>query len=107
MRKLVGLTLIILGIYSLSQNIIFATKIIDHTSYVAAIASIFTIMIASISLLFFTKQAGSFGLTLLATGAVMVFLSDGFLFQPNVIRSFCLTFIAFVMGFELIYPSKI
>jgi hypothetical protein len=107
MSKIAGVILIILGIYFLIQNIMLAKNITDNTAYIAAVASTFTIMLAITCLLFFTNQVGSFGLTLLTTGAIMVFLSDGFLLQPSTMYNFFVAFVAFVTGFQLIRPSKI
>ncbi len=78
MSRLLGIALLILGIYFLGQNIIFATH---YSPYfwrdIPAAGSVLAIMGGIISLLFFPRQTGNFGWMLLGIGTVLVFLSGG------------------------------
>ena len=93
MSRLLGIALLILGIYFLGQNIIFATR---YSPYfwrdVPAGASVLAIMSGVISLLFFSRQTGNLGWVLLGIGVVLVFLSGGVILKPTSLWSFFIAF---------------
>ena len=73
MSRLLGIALLISGIYFLGQNIIFAT---GYSPYfwrdIPAAGSVLVIMGGIISLLFFPRQTGNFGWMLLSISAVLI-----------------------------------
>ena len=108
MSRLLGIALLILGIYFLGQNIIFATR---YSPYfwrdVPAGASVLAIMSGVISLLFFSRQTGNLGWALLGIGVVLVFLSGGVILKPTSLWSFFIAFAALAGGFQLITQGRL
>ena len=108
MSKLLGIALLVLGIYFLGQNIIFTTQ---YSPYfwreIPAGASVLAIMGGMISLLFFSRQTGNLGWILLGLGAVLVFLSGGVILRPTSLWSFFIAFAALAGGFQLITQGRI
>jgi len=102
MTRLLGIALIILGIYLLGQNIVFVT----HSSPyiwrdIPAGGSVLAIMIGVISLLFFPRETGNLGWILLGVGAVLVFLSGGIILKGTSMWEFFIAFVALAGGFQL------
>lgn len=108
LTKLIGLFLVIAGIYFLGQNVIFATH---YSPYVwrdiPAAASVLAIMSGVISLLFFRNTVGNLGWILLILGVVFVFLSGGVILKPTSLWQFFLAFASLAGGFQLITQSSI
>ncbi len=108
MSRLLGIALLILGIYFLGQNIIFATH---YSPYfwreIPAGGSVLAIMSGIISLLFFPRQTGNFGWILLGIGAVLVFLSGGVILKPTSLWSFFVAFAALAGGFQLMTQGRL
>jgi hypothetical protein len=108
MSRLLGIALLLLGIYFLGQNIIFTT---NYSPYfwrdIPAAGSVLAIMGGVISLLFFSRQTGNVGWILLGVGAVMVFLSGGIILQPTSLWNFFVAFAALAGGFKLINQGRI
>lgn len=108
MSKILGIALLLVGIYFLGQNIIFTTQ---YSPYfwrdIPAGASVLAIMGGIISLLFFSRQTGNLGWILLGLGAVLVFLSGGIILKPTSLWHFFLAFAALAGGFQLITQGRI
>lgn len=106
--KLIGLCLLIAGIYLLGQNIILATH---YSPYlwrdIPAAASVLAIMGGVISLLFFQGTVGNFGWILLIVGVVLVFLSGGVILRPTSLWQFFLAFAALAGGFQLVTQGRV
>lgn len=106
--KLIGLILLIAGIYFLGQNIVFTT---GYSPYfwrdVPAAASVLSIMGGVISLLFFQRSVGNFGWVLLIFGIILVFLSGGVVLRPTSLWTFFVAFTALVGGFQLITQGSV
>jgi uncharacterized membrane protein HdeD (DUF308 family) len=108
MSKLLGAALIILGIYFLGQNIIFATTFSPYFwRDIPAAGSVLAIMGGIISLLFFRRQTGNAGWILLIAGAVLVFLSGGVILKPTSLWSFFVAFASLAGGFQLLNTGRI
>jgi hypothetical protein len=108
MSRLLGIALLIIGIYFLGQNIIFTTH---YSPYfwrdIPAAASVLAIMGGVISLLFFSRETGNLGWILLGVGAVLVFLSGGVILRPTSLWSFFVAFATLAAGFQLITQGRI
>jgi hypothetical protein len=108
MAKLLGILLLVVGIYFLGQNIIFTTH---YSRYIwrdiPAAASALAIMGGVISLLFFQRTVGNFGWILLIVGVVLVFLSGGVVLKPTSLWNFFISFAALAGGFQLITQGRI
>ncbi len=108
MSKLLGVALLLLGIYLLGQNIIFVTHASPYIwRDIPAGSSVLAIMAGVISLLFFQRQTGNIGWILLGVGAVLVFLSGGIVLQPTSLWEFFIAFVALAGGFQLITQGSI
>ncbi|MBW4609505.1 MAG: hypothetical protein KME22_20445 [Hassallia sp. WJT32-NPBG1] len=108
MSRLLGIALLVLGIYFLGQNIIFTTH---YSPYfwrdIPAGASVIAIMGGIVSLLFFSRETGNMGWILLGIGAVLVFLSGGIILKPTSLWNFFLAFAALTGGFQLITQGRL
>lgn len=108
MSKILGIALLLAGIYFLGQNIIFTTY---YSPYfwrgIPSSASVLAIMGGVISLLFFPRQTGNLGWILLGLGVVLVFLSGGVILKPTSLWNFFLAFAALAGGFQLISQGRI
>ncbi|MCA1994870.1 MAG: hypothetical protein LDL41_22905 [Coleofasciculus sp. S288] len=108
MSKLIGLGLLIAGIYFLGQNIIFTTQ---YSPYfwrdVPAATSVLAIMGGVISIIFFREAVGNFGWILLIFGIVLVFLSGGVVLRPTSLWTFFLAFVALIGGFQLLVQGRV
>ncbi len=105
--KLVGLTLVIVGIYLLGQNIYFVT---DGSPYwwrgVAADGSILFLTFGV--LLFFTMPTeGKFlGAGAIAIGILLVFLSSRAVLKPTTLGHFVGSLACFAGGYQLIVRGR-
>lgn len=108
MAKLLGILLLVVGIYFLGQNIIFTTR---YSPYfwrdIPAAASALAIMGGIISLLFFQRTFGSLGWILLIFGVVSVFLSGGVVLKPTSLWTFFVAFAALAGGLQLITQGRL
>jgi hypothetical protein len=108
MARLLGILLLVVGIYFLGQNIIFTTH---YSPYfwrdIPAAGSALAIMAGVISLLFFRETVGNFGWILLIIGVVLVFLSGGVVLKPTSLWNFFVAFVALAGGFQLITQGRI
>lgn len=106
--KLVGLTLVIVGIYLLGQNIYFVT---EGSPYwwrgVAADGSILFLTFGV--LLFFTMpREGKFlGAGAIAIGILLVFMSSRAVLQPTTLWHFVGSLACFISGYQLITTGRI
>lgn len=108
MSRLLGIALLILGIYFLGQNIIFATHYYPYSwREIPASGSVLAIMGGVISLIFFPRQTGNLGWILLGIGAVLVFLSGGVILKPTSLWNFFIAFAALAGGFKLITQGRL
>jgi len=108
MSKILGIFLLVAGIYFLGQNIIFSTasfSLLWHS--LPATGSVLAIMGGVISLLCFPRQTGKFGWILLILGIVLVFLSGGVSLRPTSLWNFFIAFTALVCGFQLLTRGRL
>ncbi|HEY9874737.1 MAG TPA: hypothetical protein V6D12_14965 [Candidatus Obscuribacterales bacterium] len=108
MAKLLGILLIIVGMYFLGQNIMFATYYYPGVwRDIPAVGSVVAIMAGVISLLFFQDQVGSFGWILLLGGVVLIFLSGAVILKPTSLWNFFISFAALAGGYQLISQGRL
>ncbi|MDF5718321.1 MAG: hypothetical protein PUP93_31760 [Rhizonema sp. NSF051] len=108
MTKLLGIGLLVLGVYLLGQNIIFVTHASPYIwRDIPAGGSVLAIMGGVISLLFFQRITGNLGWILLGIGAVLVFLSGGIILKGTSLWEFFVAFVALAGGFQLITSGSI
>jgi hypothetical protein len=108
LTKIVGLILLITGIYFFGQNIIFTT---GYYSYfyrgLPATGSVLALMGGILSLVFFRPQTGNFGWILLGVGIVLVFLSGGVILKPTSLWNFLVAFTALAVGYQLLSRGRV
>ncbi len=109
MTKLLGVALLLIGLWFLTQDIIITTTQSSPYWYrwLPADISILMIMAGVISILFFGPQLGSLGWILLGIGAVLVFLSGGLLLQGTSMWDFIIAFAAIAGGYQLMTQGRI
>lgn len=102
MRKILGLLLLIAGIYFLGQNIMFSTYYSPFFwRNLPAIGSVLAIIGGTVSLICFPRQTGTLGWILIAMGILFVFLSGGVALRPTSLWNFMIAFAALVSGYKL------
>lgn len=105
--KLIGLILLLTGIYFFGQNIIFAS---GYYSYfyrsIPATGSVLAIMAGVFLLVFFRRETGNLGWILLSIGIVLVFLSGGVILRPTSLWNFFIAFTALVVGYKLLNEGR-
>jgi hypothetical protein len=108
MSKLLGILLLLAGVYFLGQNIFFSTY---YSPYfwrnLPALGSVLAIMTGVISLLFFRRATGNLGWVLLIVGVVLVFLSGGVFLRPTSLWNFFVGFIALAGGYQLLSQGRL
>lgn len=106
--KLIGLILLVAGVYYLGQNVVFASSFYRYFwRSIPAAASVLCLMGGVITLIYFYRQAASLGWTLLITGIVLVFLSGGVFLRPTTLWQFVVSFGALTVGFKLMTEGRV
>ena len=106
--KLIGLALILTGIYFLGQNIVFTTQTAPYWwRDIPATGSVVAILGGIMVLMFGGSGIRQTGWILVGAGIVMVFLSGGVVLQPTSLWTFFLSFIALVGGWKLVSSGRI
>ncbi|MDY6784779.1 MAG: hypothetical protein SW833_19915 [Cyanobacteriota bacterium] len=101
-NQLIGLVLILVGVYFLGQNIVFTT----HSSPywwrdVSATGSVLSLVGGIIALIFFPRQTRGWAWILIALGIVLVFLSGSVLLKPTSLWYFFAAFASLIAGLKL------
>ncbi len=108
LSKLIGIGLVILGIYFLSKNIYFTTTI---TRYwwrdIPAFFSVMSLILGTTCLVIYPRQTGIAGGILIALGIIFVFLSGNVFLRPTSLWYFFVSFSSLTAGLQLIRSGKI
>lgn len=108
LARLIGLGLLLSGIYFLGQNIYFTNNVYPYWwRGVAADTSIFCL--TGGVLLFFVLPRGSKSLAgiVIAIGIVAVFVSSKAILQPTSLWQFVLSLACFVSGYQLFTTGRL
>lgn len=106
--KLIGVFLLLFGVYYLGQDIIFTTRFFPSFGRsMPAAGSVLAITGGVIALVFFRRQAGNLGWFLLALGIVLVFLSGGVLLQATTLWKLFIGLVALAVGYKLLSEGRI
>lgn len=106
--KIIGLILLLIGIYYLGQNIIFTSTYYRYFyQSLPAVGSVLAIISGVSALVFFRRQTGNFGWILLTIGIVLVFLSGGVILKPTSLWNFFISFGTIAVGYKLINQGRI
>lgn len=107
--KLIGLGVLLMGIYFLGQNIFFASHVYGYyfwRSFPAA-GSVLCLMGGILSLVFFRRETGSLGPILIGAGILLVFLSGGVFLKPTSLWQFFMAFLAIAVGYKLLSEGRV
>ncbi len=108
LKKLIGLALLIIGIYYLGQNIIFTSQTsIYWWRDISAAGSVISLISGIIAIFFFPRNFGNLGWVLVGVGIALVFVSGRVILRPTSLWYFFLSFSAMTAGFQLIRTGRI
>lgn len=102
LNYLLGLALILLGIYFLGKNIIFTTSAYPWWRGVAADLSVLSLCIGVFALVFLPPPMRPFGWVAVAFGIVCVFASSRAILNPTSLWQFFLSLTAMGFGYKLL-----
>jgi hypothetical protein len=106
--KLVGLLLLIAGIYFLGQNIVFASSFYSYFwGSIPAAGSVLCLMGGIFCLVFFGREARDMGVFLLVLGIILVFLSGGVFLRPTSLWQFVVAFTALAVGYKFLNQGRV
>jgi hypothetical protein len=106
--KLIGLALLLVGIYFLGQNIIFTTQTASYWwRDISAAGSVLAVTSGVVALLFFNRNAGGVGWVLVGLGILLVFVSGNVVLKPTSLWTFFLAFVSLVGGLQLITTGRL
>ena len=103
MSKLLGILLVLAGLYFLGKDIMFSTY---YSPYfwrsLPAMGSVLCVTGGVVSLLCFPRETGNLGWILLGAGILLVFLSGGVFLKPTSLWNFMIALATLVSGFKLL-----
>ena len=103
LTKVIGLALMLVGIYFLGQNIIFTTHTVHYWwRDIPAAGSVIALLSGILILLFAGSGVRQRGWVLVGIGIVLVFLSAGVVLKPTSLWTFFLAFVSLIGGYRLI-----
>jgi hypothetical protein len=99
---ILGIALILLGIYFLGKNIIFTTQAYPWWRGIAADLSVISLCIGVFALVFLPPQIKPLGWVAVAFGVVCVFASSRAILNPTSLWQFFLSLTAMGFGYKLL-----
>lgn len=106
--KILGLGLILLGLYLVGQNIIFSTRYVYGLwRDISAAFSVVALCAGGLTLLYGSGSSKSIGWILVVLGVVSVFLSGGVFLRPTSLWQFLLAVMSMASGFQLLTTGRI
>lgn len=106
--KILGLALIVLGIYLIGQNIIFSTRsVYGWWRDISAAFSVVSLCAGVLTLIYAPGSRKSAGWILIALGAVSVVFSGGVFLRPTSLWQFLLALMSMASGFQLVTTGRI
>ncbi|MBD2092896.1 hypothetical protein H6F67_23895 [Microcoleus sp. FACHB-1515] len=105
--KLVGLLLVLAGIYFLGENIIFTTRIVGYWWRDVSAAGAVIATIAGILMLLHGRGTRELGWILVILGIALVFINGSVILRPTSLWTFFLAFISLVGGYKLITTGRL
>jgi hypothetical protein len=99
---LLGIALILFGIYFLGKNIVFTTSVYPWWRGVAADLSVLSLCVGVFALVFLPPALRSFGWVAVVFGIVCVFASSRAILSPTSLWQFFLSLMAMGFGYKLL-----
>lgn len=107
-NKIIGLILIVLGVYYLGQNIIFTTQFSPYWwRDLSAAGSVLCLSSGIIGLIFFPSQTRSWSWVLVALGIILVFLNGKVILKPTSLWYFFASFATLITGLKLVTTGRV
>ncbi|MEO1207941.1 MAG: hypothetical protein AAFX78_00215 [Cyanobacteria bacterium J06638_20] len=103
---LIGLALMLLGIYFLGKNILFTTHAYPWWRNIAADVSVLSLCIGGVMLIFLPGDAKLLGWIAVGVGIVCVFLSSRAILNPTSLWQFFVSFVAMSFGYRLMISRR-
>ena len=108
LNKLIGLALVLVGVYFLGQNIIFTTRVASYWWRDIPAAGSVMALVTGISILVLGGQnIREAGWLFVSLGILLVFLSGGVVLQPTSLWTLFLCFVCLIGGSKLITTGRI
>ena len=107
LQKIIGLVLLICGVYFLGQNIIFTTQTSPYWwRDISATATAILVVSGTVVLTVF-KRIRPWGWPLVILGILLEFTSGGIVVRPTSLWTFFLSFLCLTWGFQLFRTKRI
>ncbi|HEY9807261.1 MAG TPA: hypothetical protein V6D04_11875 [Candidatus Obscuribacterales bacterium] len=108
MNKLIGLALVLVGIYFLGQNIIFTTRISPYWwRDIPAAGSVISLVSGIAILVLGGRCIRQTGWLFVGLGMLLVLMSGGVVLRPTSLWTLFLCFVSLVGGYKLITTGRI
>jgi len=108
LTRLLGLILILLGIYFIGQNIFFTTQMSPYWwRDISAAGSVISIIAGLIMTIYFSQELGNVGWILVILGILLVFVSGRVILRPTSLWYFFLSFTSLIAGFSLLRTGRV
>lgn len=105
--KLVGLALVLTGIYFLGQNIIFTTQTSPYWWRDISAAGSVVSLLSGVLMLLHGRGMRQMGWILVGLSILLVFVSGGVVLRPTSLWTLFLALISLVGGYKLITTGRI
>lgn len=106
--RLIGLALLLLGIYFLGQNIYFSTHSYPYWwRGIAADASILSLTIGTLLFFILPRSNRDFSFIVIAIGILLIFVSSRAILTPTSLWQFVLSLASFIGGYRLFTTGRL
>ena len=106
--RLIGLALLLLGVYFLGQNIYFSTNVYPYWwRGIAADASILSLTIGVLLFFILPRSNKDLSFIAIAFGILLIFASSRAILNPTSLWQFVLSLASFVGGYQLFTTGRL
>jgi general stress protein CsbA len=104
--RLLGLVLLIFGIYVLGKDIVFTSQVYPWWRSMAAEGSVVALMAGILMLVFFPRDVKNVGWVSIVIGIVLVFMSSRAILNPTSLWQFILSFSMMAGGYQMLMTGR-
>ena len=106
--RLIGLALLLLGVYFLGQNIYFSTNVYPYWwRGIAADASILSLTIGVLLFFILPRSNKDLSFIAIALGILLIFASSRAILNPTSLWQFVLSLASFIGGYQLFTTGRL